>query len=112
MAALILAATRSSDDEYLAGSGPPSPREAPVYGEIFVPVDNSPHSDWAVDRAIELCRKTGGRITGNHVYAPRLHGVRFPQLETGLPAPCQTPEEIKKQRKIPNTLIENALQLI
>jgi len=83
-----------------------------VYREIFVPVDNSQHSDWAVDRAIELCSKAGGRITGNHVYAARLHDVRFRQLETGLPAQFQTPEEIKKQRKIHDKLIEKGLQLI
>jgi len=83
-----------------------------VYREIFVPVDNSQHSDWAVDRAIEMCRKSDGRITGNHVYAARLHDVRFRQLETGLPAQFQTPEEIKKQRKIHDKLIEKGLQLI
>ncbi len=83
-----------------------------MYHEIFVPVDNSQHSDWAVDRAIELCRRTGGRITGNHVYAARLHDVRFRQLETGLPAQFQTPDEIKKQRKIHDKLIEKGLQLI
>jgi nucleotide-binding universal stress UspA family protein len=83
-----------------------------VYREIFVPVDNSQHSDWAVDRALEMCRRSGGRITGNHVYAARLHDVRFRQLETGLPAQFQTPEEIKKQRKIHDKLIEKGLQLI
>ena len=83
-----------------------------MYREIFVPVDNSQHSDWAVDRAIEMCRKSGGRITGNHVYAARLHDVRFRQLETGLPAQFQTPEEIKRQRKIHDKLIEKGLQLI
>jgi len=83
-----------------------------VYREIFVPVDNSQHSDWAVDRALEMCRKSGGRITGNHVYAARLHDVRFRQLETGLPAQFQTPDEIKKQRKIHDKLIEKGLQLI
>ena len=83
-----------------------------MYREIFVPVDNSQHSDWAVDRAIELCSKAGGRITGNHVYAARLHDVRFRQLETGLPARFQTPDEIKKQRKIHDKLIEKGLQLI
>ena len=83
-----------------------------MYTEIFVPADNSRHSDWAVDRAIELCRKSGGRITGNHVYAARLHDVRFRQLETGLPAQFQTPEEIKRQRKIHDKLIEKGLQLI
>ena len=86
--------------------------EVPVYREIFAPVDNSQHSDWAIDRALELCRQSGGRITGNHVYAARLHDVRFRQLETGLPAQFQTPDEIKKQRKIHDKLIEKGLQLI
>lgn len=83
-----------------------------MYREIFVPVDNSQHSDWAVDRAIELARQAEGRITANHVYAARLHDVRFRQLETGLPAQFQTPEEIKRQRKIHDKLIEKGLQLI
>jgi nucleotide-binding universal stress UspA family protein len=83
-----------------------------MYREIFAPVDNSQHSDWAIDRAIELSRQSGGRITGNHVYAARLHDVRFRQLETGLPAQFQTPDEIKKQRKIHDKLIEKGLQLI
>jgi hypothetical protein len=59
-----------------------------------------------------MSQKSGGRITGNHVYAARLHDVRFRQLETGLPAQFQTPEEIKKQRKIHDKLIEKGLQLI
>jgi nucleotide-binding universal stress UspA family protein len=83
-----------------------------MYTEIFVPVDNSQHSNWAVDRAIELARLNAGRITANHVYAARLHDVRFRQLETGLPAQFQTPDEIKKQRKIHDKLIEKGLQLI
>jgi nucleotide-binding universal stress UspA family protein len=83
-----------------------------VYREIFVPVDNSAHSDWAVDRAIELGRRSGGRVTANHVYAARLHDVRFRQLETGLPAQFQTPEELKRQRKVHDKLIEKGLQLI
>jgi nucleotide-binding universal stress UspA family protein len=80
--------------------------------EVFVPVDNSPHSGWAVDRALEICRASGGRMTGNHVYAARLHDIRFRQLETGLPAQFQTPDEIKRQRKIHDKLIEKGLQLI
>ncbi len=83
-----------------------------MYREVLVPVDNSQCSDWAVGRAIELCSKSGGRITGNHVYAARLHDVRFRQLETGLPAQFQTPEEIKRQRKVHDKLIEKGLQLI
>ncbi len=83
-----------------------------MYREVLVPVDNSDPSNWAVDRAIELCRPSGGRITGNHVYAARLHDVRFRQLETGLPAQFQTPAEIKRQRKVHDKLIEKGLQLI
>jgi nucleotide-binding universal stress UspA family protein len=83
-----------------------------MYREILAPVDNSPFSDWAVDRAIELCAGSGGRITANHVYAARLHDVRFRQLETGLPAQFQTPDEIRRQRKIHDKLIEKGLQLI
>ncbi|MCH7530362.1 MAG: universal stress protein [Gemmatimonadetes bacterium] len=83
-----------------------------MYKEILVPVDNSDPSNWAVARAIELCRRTEGRITGNHVYAARLHDVRFRQLETGLPARFQTAKEIKRQRKIHDKLIEKGLQLI
>ena len=83
-----------------------------MYREVFVPVDNSDNSHWAVDRAIELCQRSEGRITGNHVYAARLHDVRFRQLETGLPAQFQSADEIKRQRKIHDKLIEKGLQLI
>ncbi|NNG16756.1 MAG: universal stress protein [Gemmatimonadales bacterium] len=83
-----------------------------MYREVLVPVDNSPHSDWAVDQALGICSQFGGRFTGTHVYAARLHDVRFRQLETGLPAQFQTPEEIKRQRKVHDKLIEKGLQLI
>ena len=83
-----------------------------MYREVFVPVDNSDNSHWAVDRAIELCKRSEGRITGNHVYAARLHDVRFRQLETGLPAQFQSAAEIKRQRKVHDKLIEKGLQLI
>jgi nucleotide-binding universal stress UspA family protein len=83
-----------------------------MYREVIVPIDNSAESHHAVERAIELCNQSGGRITANHVYAARLHDIRFRQLETGLPAQFQTPDEIKKQRKIHDKLIEKGLQLI
>ncbi len=83
-----------------------------MYQEVFVPVDNSRESDWAVDRAIEICARSEGRITGSHVYAARLHDIRFRQLEIGLPAQFQEPAEIRRQRKIHDKLIEKGLQLI
>ncbi|MFQ5529670.1 MAG: universal stress protein, partial [Gemmatimonadota bacterium] len=86
--------------------------EVVMYREVLVPVDNSPHSDLAVDRAAEICRRSGGRITATHVYAARLHDVRFRQLEIGLPAQFQEPQEVRRQRKIHDKLIEKGLQLI
>ena len=83
-----------------------------LYRELFVPVDNSREADWAVERAIEMCRRSDGRITASHVYAARLHDIRFRQLEIGLPAQFQEPQEIRRQRKIHDKLIEKGLQLI
>jgi len=83
-----------------------------MYRQVLVPVDNSPHSDLAVDRAAEICARSGGSITATHVYAARLHDVRFRQLEVGLPAQFQEPQEIRRQRKIHDKLIEKGLQLI
>jgi len=83
-----------------------------MYREILVPVDNSGHSDHAVERAIELADRGDGRLTASHVYAARLHDVRFRQLEVGLPARFQDPEEIRRQRKVHDKLIEKGLQLI
>jgi len=83
-----------------------------MYREILVPVDNSDPSLWSVARAIELSRRSGAQVTANHVYAARLHDIRFRQLETGLPAQFQSAKEIKRQRKIHDKLIEKGLQLI
>lgn len=83
-----------------------------MYREVLVPVDNSLHSDLAVDRALEICARSRGRITATHVYAARLHDIRFRQLEVGLPAQFQEPREIRRQRKIHDKLIEKGLQLI
>ena len=51
-----------------------------MYREIFAPVDNSQYADWAVDRAIEICRRSSGRITSNHVYKTSLHISRLLSL--------------------------------
>ena len=83
-----------------------------MYRELLVPVDNSRHSDWAVDRALEIADHSDGHLTASHVYAARLHDVRFRQLEIGLPARFQEPDEIRRQRKVHDKLIEKGLQLI
>ncbi len=82
------------------------------YSKILVPCDNSRDSHLATRRAIELALRFDGEITGNHVYAARLHDIRFRQLETGLPAQYQTREQIQTQRAVHNKLIEKGLVLI
>ncbi len=83
-----------------------------MYAEIFVPCDNSRECDYAIHRAIELAKRYDASLVGNHVYAAKLHDVRFRQLESGLPAQFQSKEEIQRQRKIHDKLIEKGLQLI
>ncbi len=83
-----------------------------MYEEIFIPCDNSLECDYAIHRSLELAKKFKSKLVGNHVYAAKLHDVRFRQLESGLPARFQSKEEIKRQRKIHDKLIEKGLQLI
>jgi nucleotide-binding universal stress UspA family protein len=83
-----------------------------MYREVLVPCDNSQECDYAIHRAIEFAQKCGSGVVGNHVYAAKLHDVRFRQLETGLPARFQPKEEIQRQRQIHDKLIEKGLQLI
>ncbi len=83
-----------------------------VYKKIVIPIDNSELCREGINWGIEFARAWGSTLVGNHVYAARLHDDRFRQLEAGLPARFQTPEEIKKQRNIHDKLIEQGLILI
>jgi nucleotide-binding universal stress UspA family protein len=83
-----------------------------MYRHIYVPVDNSEHSNRAIDLAIELGRAFGARLTGCHVYAARLHDYRFKQMEYTLPEEYRDEHELERQRKIHDSLIAMGLQLI
>jgi nucleotide-binding universal stress UspA family protein len=83
-----------------------------MYKSVFVPCDNSRECHYAIDLGIEIAKQFEAALVGNHVYAARLHDIRFRQLETGLPARFQSKEEIQRQRKIHDKLIEKGLQLI
>ena len=56
-----------------------------MYKTIYIPVDNSDHSNMAVDLGIELAKTFGSKIVGSHVYAAKMHDKRFKQMEAGLP---------------------------
>src|SRR5437868_13578221 len=83
-----------------------------MYKHIHVPVDNSEHSNRAIDLAVELGRAFGERLTGSHVYAARLHDYRFQQMEYTLPDEYNDEHELGRQRKIHDSLIATGLQLI
>src|SRR2546423_1397637 len=83
-----------------------------MYQEIYVPVDNSDHSNAAISFAVSLARATGAHVTGCHVYAARMHDVRFKQMEYTLPEEYQDEQELERQRKIHDSLITRGLQLI
>jgi len=83
-----------------------------VYQRIYVPVDNSDHSNAAIDVGIRLAQTLQARLTGSHVYAARMHDVRFKQMEYTLPEEYQHEQELERQRKIHDSLITRGLQLI
>jgi len=40
-----------------------------MYKTIYIPVDNSDHSNMAVDLGVRLAQEFGSKIVGSHVYA-------------------------------------------
>jgi nucleotide-binding universal stress UspA family protein len=97
-----------------AGDTPVRPKEELpfMYKTIYVPVDNSEHSDAAIGLAVALAKAFGAQLVGSHVYAARMHDYRFRQMEYTLPPEYQDEEEMEKQRRIHDSLITMGLQLI
>src|SRR5207245_7782279 len=87
-------------------------REPSVYEKVYVPLDNSDHSNAAIEVAVRLAGATEARLVGSHVYAARMHDVRFKQMEFTLPEEYQDEQELERQRKIHDSLITRGLQLI
>jgi nucleotide-binding universal stress UspA family protein len=83
-----------------------------MYKSIYVPVDNSDHSNRAVACAIGLGQAYSARLVGCHVYAAKLHDYRFRQMEYTLPEEYIDEVELERQRKIHDSLITMGLKLI
>ncbi|HYY46414.1 MAG TPA: universal stress protein [Candidatus Angelobacter sp.] len=83
-----------------------------MYRKIYVPLDNSDHSNAAIEVAVRLAGGTQAGLVGSHVYAARMHDVRFKQMEYTLPDEYQQEQELERQRKIHDSLITRGLQLI
>jgi len=83
-----------------------------MYQTIYVPVDNSAHSNRAIDCALSLGQSFQSKLVGCHVYAARMHDYRFKQMEFTLPEEYLVESELARQRKIHDSLITMGLELI
>ena len=83
-----------------------------MYKSIYVPVDNSDHSNRAAGCAVELGKAFSAKLVGCHVYAAGLHDYRFRQMEYTLPEEYIDEVELERQRKIHDSLITMGLKLI
>lgn len=83
-----------------------------MYKTIYIPVDNSDHSNMAVDLGVRLAKEFGAKIVGSHVYAAKMHDKRFKQMEAGLPEEYHDEKELDRQRQIHDSLITRGLQII
>jgi len=83
-----------------------------MYKTIYIPVDNSDHSNTAVDVGVHLAKTFGSKIVGSHVYAAKMHDKRFKQMEAGLPEEYHDETELDRQRQIHDSLITRGLQII
>jgi nucleotide-binding universal stress UspA family protein len=83
-----------------------------MYSSIYVPLDNSDHSNACIEVAVRLAEAFEASCTGSHVYAARMHDYRFKQMEYTLPEEYQDEAELLRQRRIHDSLITTGLQLI
>ncbi len=83
-----------------------------MFKNIYIPVDNSDYSNACIDMALELAEGSDTTITASHVYAAKMHDVRFRQMESGLPEEYQDEQELEKQRAIHDQLITKGMEVI
>ncbi len=83
-----------------------------MFKNIFLPIDNSDYSNACIQIGMELAKKTESVLTACHVYAAKMHEMRFRQMEGGLPEEYQAEEELEKQRNIHDQLIAKGMKVI
>jgi nucleotide-binding universal stress UspA family protein len=86
---------------------------ARLYQRILVALDSSDHANAAMQNATDLAVLVDHPvITGSHVYAARLHDMRFRQMEGGLPEQFRQEQELERQRDVHDDLITRGLSII
>ncbi|OGS90091.1 MAG: universal stress protein UspA [Gallionellales bacterium GWE2_58_10] len=87
--------------------------DAHLHRRILVALDSSDHANAAMENAAELAGLVGNPvITGAHVYAAKLHDMRFRQMEGGLPEQFREEQELERQRDVHDDLITRGLSII
>ena len=87
--------------------------DAHLHQRILVALDSSDHANAAMESAAELARLVDNPvITGAHVYAAKLHDLRFRQMEGGLPEQFREEQELERQRDVHDDLITRGLSII
>ena len=79
---------------------------------ILIALDSSDHANAAMSNALELAGLARAVITGAHVYAAKLHDMRFRQMEGGLPEQFREERELERQREVHDDLITRGLSII
>lgn len=86
-----------------------------MFKNIYIPVDNSDYSNECVELALAFAKSSEDKdavISASHVYAAKMHDVRFRQMESGLPEEYQDEQELEKQRAIHDQLITKGMEVI
>lgn len=84
-----------------------------LHQRILVALDSSDHANAALQSAAELAGLADDSvITGSHVYAAKLHDLRFRQMEGGLPEQFRQEQELERQRDVHDDLITRGLSII
>jgi len=91
---------------------PPQIEALPEYSAILLAADSSDHSNQGIQDAISMAKIFNAKITGTHVYAAKLHDMRFRQMEGGLPEQFRQEEELERQRDVHEDLITRGLSII
>lgn len=84
-----------------------------LFQRILVALDSSDHANAAMRNVAILAGMVGEPvITGAHVYAAKLHDLRFRQMEGGLPEQFREEQELERQRDVHDDLITRGLSII
>ena len=84
----------------------------PQIREILLAVDSSDHANRGIQESIALAQSFDARITAAHVYAAKMHDLRFRQMEGGLPDQFREEQELERQRDVHDDLITRGLSII